>query len=74
MSTDWFFIKKTYFGGNKVIGPLNESDFLDKVESGEINQNTKISSETRTHGRWISLSELNSSLDRFFRNKRKKNS
>lgn len=73
MSADWFFIKKSYFCGSKIIGPLSESDFLDKVESGEIKQETKISSMTRTHGHWILLSEINSSLDRFFRHKRKKN-
>jgi len=73
MSADWFFIKKSYLCGNKIIGPISESDFLDRIESGEIKQNTKISSATKTHGQWISLSEINNSLERFFRKKHKKN-
>lgn len=40
MSADWFFMKKSFFGKSKTVGPIEESDFLHKIEKGEISPDT----------------------------------
>ena len=58
MSADWFFMKKSFFGGSKTIGPIAESDFLRKIEKGEISPETMVSSTSKTHGQWMQLKEI----------------
>lgn len=58
MSADWFFMKKSFFGKFKTVGPIEESDFLHKIEKGEIAPNTIVSSTTKTHGQWMHMKEI----------------
>lgn len=57
MSADWFFMKKGFFGKSKTVGPIAESDFLHKIEKGEISPETMVSSTSKTHGHWMHLKE-----------------
>ena len=58
MSADWFFMKKSFFGKSKTVGPIEESDFLHKIEKGEISPDTIVSSTTKTHGQWMHMKEI----------------
>lgn len=58
MSTEWFFMKKGFFGGSKTVGPITEVDFLKRIEKGEIVPETMVSSTTKTHGRWVHLKDI----------------
>lgn len=57
MSADWFFMKKGFLGSKK-IGPIAESDFLHRIEKGEISPETMVSSTSKTHGHWVHLREI----------------
>lgn len=57
MSADWFFMKKKFFGGMKTIGPIGEVNFMQKIEKGEIDPETMVSSK-KTHGDWVRLKEI----------------
>ena len=50
MSADWYFMKKGFFGGSKTVGPIAESDFLKRIQKGEIAPETMVSSTSKTHG------------------------
>jgi hypothetical protein len=62
MSADWFFMKKSFFGKSKTIGPIAEADFLRKIEKGEISPETMVSSTSKTHGHWMHLKEIRAGL------------
>ena len=53
MSADWYFMKKSFFGGSKTVGPIAESDFVKKIQKGEIAPETMVSSTSKTHGHWF---------------------
>lgn len=57
MSADWYFMKKGFFG-SKTVGPIAESDFLQKITKGEIAPETMVSSTSKTHGHWMHLREI----------------
>jgi hypothetical protein len=58
MSADWFFMKKGFFGKTRAIGPIAETDFMHKIEKGEISPETMVSSTSKTHGHWMHLKEI----------------
>jgi len=58
MSADWYFMKRGFFGGSKTVGPISESDFLKKIEKGEIAPETMVSSTTKTHGHWMHVKDI----------------
>jgi len=58
MSADWFYVKKRFFWGPKTVGPIAESEFLRKIEKGEINPETMVSSTSKTHGHWMHLKQI----------------
>ncbi len=60
MSADWYFMKKGFFGGSKTVGPIAESDFLKRIQKGEIAPETMVSSTSKTHGHWLHLREIRS--------------
>ncbi len=61
MSTDWYYVKKGFFG-NKKVGPIPESEFLHRIEKGEIAPDTMVSSTSKTRGHWLHLSEIRAGL------------
>lgn len=58
MSADWYFVKTGFFGGHKTVGPMTEPDFCKKIEKGEINPDTMVSSTSKTHGRWLKMGDI----------------
>jgi hypothetical protein len=62
MSADWFFMKKRLFWGIKTVGPIAESDFLHRIERGEISPETMVSSTSKTHGQWMHLKQIRAGL------------
>ena len=58
MSADWYFLKKGFFGKFKSVGPIPESEFLQKIDKGEISPETMVSSTSKTHGHWMHLKEI----------------
>lgn len=59
MSADWFFMKTGFFNRHKAIGPINETEFLTRIEKGDVTPSTMVSSNSKTHGRWIAMREVN---------------
>jgi hypothetical protein len=66
MSADWYFMKKSFFGGSKTVGPIAESDFVKKIQKGEIAPETMVSSTSKTHGHWLHLREIRTA-DQYWR-------
>jgi hypothetical protein len=58
MSADWYFMKKGFFGTHKTVGPISEIDLCAKIEKGEINPETMLSSTTKTHGHWLKMKDI----------------
>ena len=58
MSADWYFMKKSFFGTSKTVGPIAESEFLHRIEKGEISPDSIVSSKSKTHGQWMHLKEI----------------
>jgi hypothetical protein len=44
------------------VGPISESDFLKKIEKGEIAPETMVSSTTKTHGSWMHVKDIRAAL------------
>lgn len=61
MSADWYFMKKGFFGGSKTVGPIAESVFVKKIQTGEIVPETMVSSTSKTHGHWLHLKDIRGS-------------
>ncbi len=56
MSADWFFIQKGgFFRRRKRVGPISEQNILIRIESGEIDPDTLLSSDAKTHGHWVEM-------------------
>jgi len=62
MSADWYFMKKGFFGRSRTVGPIGESDFLHKIEKGDISPETMVSSTSKTHGHWLHLKEIQAGM------------
>ncbi len=58
MAVDWYFLKSTFFNRAKKMGPINDTDLLKKIEAGEINPDTKLSSDSKTKGDWILMRDI----------------
>ncbi len=58
MSADWYFIKTGFFGGHKPVGPINETQMLERIGKGEVRPETMVSSTSKTHGHWVPMREI----------------
>lgn len=65
MSTDWFFLKKGWFGKLRAVGPLNEPDLLVRIDRGEIAPDTLLQSETKTRGRWVPMNRVGPAIKHY---------
>lgn len=63
MSADWYYLSSGFFGGQKQIGPISESDFCAKIERGKIRPETMVSSTSKTHGRWLRMQQIPVAMD-----------
>lgn len=57
MSADWYFIKKGFFSSSH-IGPINETELLQRIEKGEIQPRTMLCSKTKTKGQWVQMHKV----------------
>lgn len=64
MSSDWFYLKRRWFGGTKKVGPLDEHDLLVRIDSGEITPSTLLMS-AKTRNRWIKMEEVGPALKHY---------
>ncbi len=62
MSADWYFLKRSFFGYRKTVGPINDVELRKQIEKGVIEPETMVSSETKTHGRWCFMKEIPAAL------------
>ena len=58
MSADWYFMKTGFFGGHKTVGPITETEMLQRIGKGELEPTTMMSSTTKTHGHWLPMREI----------------
>ena len=58
MSADWYFMKSGFFVKHKKVGPINETDLLVRIEKGEMNPETLLSSTSKTKGHWVHMKEI----------------
>ena len=69
MSADWFFVRHGWFYSwlhkGKKIGPIDEHDFLLRIDRGEILPDTLVQSATKTRGRWVRMSKIKPALERW---------
>lgn len=65
MSADWFFLRRGWFHKGKKIGPIDEHDFLHRIDRGEIRPDTLVQSELKTRGRWVRMDKVRPALKRW---------
>ena len=41
----------------QIMGPASEADFIEAIKSGQVQRTTRVHSDTRTNGKWVSDSE-----------------
>ncbi len=58
MSADWYFLKSGFFFRNKRIGPICETELLQRIEKGDLHPDTLMSSTSKTHGHWMPMREI----------------
>ncbi|MFO1065903.1 MAG: DUF4339 domain-containing protein [Pirellulales bacterium] len=58
MSADWYYMKTGFFGSHKAVGPICETEMLDRIGKGEVAPATMISSTSKTHGHWLAMREI----------------
>lgn len=71
MSADWFFVRHGWFYSllhkGKKIGPIDEHDFLLRIDRGEILPDTLVQSALKTRGRWVRMAKVKPALERWKR-------
>ena len=65
MSADWYYLRHGWFHKGKKIGPIDEHDFLIRIDKGEIQPDTLVQSEVKTKGRWIKMETVGAALQRW---------
>lgn len=65
MSADWYYLRHGWFHKGKKIGPIDEHDFLIRIDKGEIQPDTLVQSEMKTKGRWIRMEKVQPALLRW---------
>lgn len=65
MSADWYYLRHGWFHKGKKIGPIDEHDFLIRIDKGEIQPDTLVQSEMKTKGRWIRMGKVQPALLRW---------
>ena len=65
MSADWYYLRHGWFHKGKKIGPIDEHDFLIRIDKGEIQPDTLVQSEVKTKGRWIKMEAVGAALQRW---------
>lgn len=70
MSADWFFLRRGWFHKGKKIGPIDEHDFLLRIDREEIRPDTLVQSQLKTRGRWVRMDKVRPALKRWQQNHR----
>lgn len=65
MSADWYFLKHGWFHRSKKIGPIDDHEMLVRIDHGDIQPDTLVTSETKTKGRWIRMEKIKPALKRW---------
>ncbi|MEM7474669.1 MAG: DUF4339 domain-containing protein [Planctomycetota bacterium] len=66
MSADWYFIRRGGFlRRRKQVGPISEQAILARIESGEIDPDTLMSSELKTHGHWVEMKTIKPAMKHY---------
>ncbi|MFK7735612.1 MAG: DUF4339 domain-containing protein [Pirellulaceae bacterium] len=64
MSADWYFIKKSrFFRTKKRVGPLSEQKLLVRIETGEVQPDTLLSSKLKTKGHWVAMKTIKPAIN-----------
>ncbi len=65
MSHDWYFLKRSWFGKSRAVGPMNEPDLLVRIDRGEILPDTLLQSDTKTRGRWVPMNRVGPAYEHY---------
>jgi hypothetical protein len=64
MSADWYFIKKgSFFRTGRRVGPMSESNLLIRIEKGEVQPETLLSSAMKTKGHWVPMKTIKPAIN-----------
>lgn len=65
MSADWYFLKAGFFNRRKRVGPICERELLTRIDKGELDPDTLMSSTSKTHGHWIPMRKVKPAMQRW---------
>ena len=64
MSTNWFYMASGWLRKSRRIGPISESDLLERIDKGVIAPETLVQSP-KTRNKWIPMSKVGPAMARW---------
>lgn len=57
MSTQWFYMGTGWLRKSRRVGPISESDLLQRIDKGQIEPETLVQS-SKTRGKWVKMEKV----------------
>ncbi len=64
MSAEWYYMESGWIRKAKRIGPITETDLLNRIENGRIQPHTLVQS-SKTKGKWVPMSLIEPAMERY---------
>lgn len=64
MSTQWFYMGSSWLRKARRVGPISESDLLQRIDKGQIVPETLVQS-SKTKGKWIPMGKVGPAMKRW---------
>ncbi len=62
MNADWYYIADGWMRKGRRVGPITETDLLERIEKGKIQPQTLLQS-TKTKGKWVPMTSVGPAID-----------
>ncbi len=62
--TSWYYMATSWWRKSKRVGPISESDLLQRIDSGKINPETLIQSP-KTKNKWVPMNVVGPAMKRW---------
>ena len=64
MSTQWFYIGSSWLRKSRRMGPISESDLLERIDKGQIVPDTLVQS-SKTKNKWVPMNKVAPAMKRW---------
>ncbi|MEE2937611.1 MAG: hypothetical protein VYA84_16595 [Planctomycetota bacterium] len=64
MSATWYYMANSWFRKGRRVGPITETDLLQRIDDGKIQPETLLQSD-KTRGRWVPMNSVGPAIKRW---------